>query len=363
MPHSKSITDKNPLSRAIRIGCVASLMLVVMSNSARSQVDYGPSIRYGDEVPPEVEQVYERGLQFLAKAQQPDGTWPSDQQGAGITGICVMAFLAHGEDPNFGPYSLNIQRGLRSIVQGQNDKTGFLGRTMYHHGFGMLALAEAYGAVDEELLWGAPTPPADQRSLGEALELAVRCAITAQTKNGLGGWRYSPQSTDADTSVSGAVLVGLFAARNAGIEVPNKTTDAALAYFRARTQRSGAVDYSTTMGGFSDPMNRSAIATLAYAIGKQSTWKESQSTQKYIAERLDHRSGSNPAYFRYYMAQALFQSNFEAWQRWKAENNQLIQSLQRADGSMESNYGWPYGTAMSLLSIALEYRFLPIYER
>ena len=88
-----------------------------------------------------------------------------------------------------------------------------------------------------------------------------------------------------------------------------------------------------------------------------------QKTLKHLTERIDQPPSNWKYYTRYYMAQALFQSDFSAWQRWKGENNQLIQSMQRADGSIESNYGWSYGTAMSLLSLALEYRFLPIYER
>ena len=93
-----------------------------------------------------------------------------------------------------------------------------MGQSMYHHGFAMLGLAEAYGAVDERNLWPDGKGP---RSIGQALELAVRAAVTSQKKNSLGGWRYSPDANDADTSVSGAVLVGLLAARNAGIEVPD----------------------------------------------------------------------------------------------------------------------------------------------
>ncbi|HZW29458.1 MAG TPA: hypothetical protein VFF52_02060 [Isosphaeraceae bacterium] len=41
----------------------------------------------------------------------------------------------------------------------------------------MLALAEAYGAVDERAL--RPEEPA-RRSIGQTLELAVRTAITSQ---------------------------------------------------------------------------------------------------------------------------------------------------------------------------------------
>ena len=324
---------------------------------------FGPSVRYGDKVSAEVEQIYERGLQFLAQSQLGDGSWYTEQKGSGITGLCVMAFLAHGEDPNFGRYGLNIRRAIRNIIRRQDTKTGYLGGTMYHHGFAMLALSEAYGAVDETLLWGDDAQSDGQRSIGQALELAVRCAMTAQKKNGLGGWRYSPNATDADTSVAGAVLMGLLAARNAGIEVPDKVIDNALNYFKARTRSNGSVDYSSSMGGFSDSMNRSSIATLVYAIGKRKNWSEFAQTLEFISDRLDHKASSHPSYFRYYMAQALFQGDFEAWKRWKQENNQLIRSLQRADGSIDATYGKAYGTSMALLSIALEYRFLPIYER
>ena len=98
-----------------------------------------------------------------------------------------MAFLAHGEDPNFGRYGLNIRRAVRNIIEHQDTKTGYLGGSMYHHGFGMLALSEAYGALDETLLWGDSSASEDHRSIGEALELTVRCAMTA-TKEEWSGW-------------------------------------------------------------------------------------------------------------------------------------------------------------------------------
>ena len=136
------------------------------------------------------------------------------QNGAGITGICVMAFMASGEDPDFGPYATHIRKALRNMIMNQNPKTGYMTGyghgSMYHHGFAMLALSEAYGAVSEELLWkGSEVPVNRRRTIGKALELAVRCALTAQKKNPWGAWRYSPESQDADTTVSGTVLMGL----------------------------------------------------------------------------------------------------------------------------------------------------------
>jgi hypothetical protein len=150
-----------------------------------------------------------------------------------------MAFLASGEDPNFGRYGEPVRKALRSLIFEQNLHTGFIPNSMYHHGFAMLALAEAYGAVDDSLLWDSQTPAGRRRTIAQALELAVRCAVTSQNNNPAGAWRYSPQASDADTSVSGAVLIGLLAARNAGIEVPDVNVESALTYFRNSTSEGG----------------------------------------------------------------------------------------------------------------------------
>ena len=93
---------------------------------------------------------------------------------------------------------------------GQSADTGYLPNSMYHHGFAMLALSEAYGAVDESLFPSGQKPP---RSIAKALQLAMGRAANSQKKNHLGAWRYSPDSPDADTSVTGAVLMGLLAAQ------------------------------------------------------------------------------------------------------------------------------------------------------
>ncbi len=336
-----------------------ALAVVLLVTSAEDMLAQGPSIQYGAAVPADVKMIYERGLAYLAKEQQPDGSWAGGQQGGGISGMCLMAFLAHGEDPNFGQYQLNIQRAIRNIIATQDAKSGFIPGSMYHHGFATLGLAEAYGAVDDTLLWDGGDAN-KQRSIGEALELAVRCAITNQ--NTEGGWRYSPGSNDADTSVTGAVLMGLLAARNAGIEVPDQVIDKSLLYYQTMTTSEGSVGYSGA-GSHGSSMNRSAIATLVMAIGKRKDWGKYTAASHYIASQLHHQEPGYPFYFRYYMAQALFQSDYEAWTKWKGENTATLRNLQREDGHFDASHGPAYGTAMSLLSLALDYRYLPIYER
>jgi len=338
------------------------LLAAVVTTTASAANAQTASIRYGREVPREVQVIYGRGLEYLTKSQEAGGGWlVSSRKGAsGVVGLCLMAFLASGEDPNYGEYAGNVRRAVRNIIVSQDPKTGLFPSCGYQHGFAMLALAEAYGQVNEELLWRGQPKTAKQRSIGQALELAVRCAVTGQSDQG--GWRYN-MGSDSDTSVSGAVLMGLLGARNAGIEVPDACIEKALEYFRVSTHDDGAVDYSGHQQHVKSD-NRSAIATLVYAIGKKKDWKEYQATLKYNANNLGHDKQNYPYYFRYYMAQALFQGDFAAWSKWNRNTTDKLTELQQSDGSFDSaGYGSAYATSMSLLALALNYRFLPIYER
>lgn len=332
---------------------LAFLMLDVFSN-ARAQ---DPSLRFGGQVPQDVDTIYEHGLAWLASAQSDDGSWKGMNEGAGVTGICLMAFLASGEDPNYGRYAPNIRRAIRSIIQSQDENTGFFPNSMYHHGFATLALSESYGAVDESLVWQGAKPP---RSIAQALDLAIRCAATAQKKNRWGGWRYSPEATDADTSVSGAVLMGLLAARNAGMDVPDDVVNNAMEFMRRSTGSDGSVAYTGGFGGMGGSMNLTAVATLVGAVSKSKNTDQYKASLKRLEDNLDyHESGNYAEYFRYYMAQALFQGDYASWQKWNAEKVRELRDLQHSDGS----FGGNYETGMSLLALALNYRFLPIYER
>jgi len=350
--------------RSIPLAVLLSLSFGASTSPALAQA---PSTRFGEVVPRDVREIYDRGLQYLVNTQNEAGDWKNGgEQGPGVTGLCLMVFLASGEDPNFGLYSNNVRRALRSIISGQDGNTGYYGggghSSMYNHGFAMLALAEAYGAVDDRNLWtGNET---NRRSIGQSLELAVRAAITSQKKNSFGGWRYSPDGNDADTSVSGAVLVGLLAARNAGIEVPDEVIDKSVNYFTKMTSPSGQVGYSGGFGGFDESIPRISIATLVYAVARRKDLTQYKATLAYLTQRLENVSQQHYAeYCRYYQAQALFQGDVEAWEKWNKLLVRQLKQSQAADGSIQGQFGTALGTSMSCLALALNYRFLPIYER
>ncbi|MCC7084097.1 MAG: terpene cyclase/mutase family protein [Pirellulales bacterium] len=334
-------------------------MTLASALSARAQL---PDIRVGEVVPRDIREMYDRGLQFLAKTQTDNGDWTDGQNGPGVTGMGLMCFLASGEDPNFGIYSGNVRKAVRNIVNAQDLSTGYFGNSMYHHGFATLAVAEAYGAVDDRAFYPEAKASGQSRSLGRSLELAVRAAITSQKKNSVGGWRYSPDSTDADTSVSGAVLVGLLAARNAGIEVPDESIDRAVSYYQSMTSNSGQVAYSG-IGGHDESLARPSIGCLVYALARRKDLPQYKATVGYLTQRIDQPPQGYAEYTRYYESQALFQGDLAAWEKWNQLLVRQLKQMQQTDGSIQGDFGKSIGTAMSLLALALNYRFLPIYER
>lgn len=325
-------------------------------------------VREGAGVSNEVETIYSKAADYLAKTQKKDGSWKVGQnrrgdESAGVAALATMAFLSTGEDPNFGRYAKNVRAAVRLIVRTQNKSSGFIKGNMYVHGFAMLALSEAYGAVDEDMLWAGNAT--GKQSLGKTLKMAVKLAVTAQRKNPSKGWRYVPNGNTADTSVVGAVLMGLLAARNAGIDVPDSTIDDALKYMKQMASvDNGNVAYSG-MAGLGSSEARSSIACLVFSIGKRREWKELDATKKFLVDQLDSPTQTDwPFYERYYKAQALFQADYKSWQQWNRNTIRILREIQSDDGQIgDSTHGAAYATSMSLLALALNYRFLPIYER
>ncbi len=321
----------------------------------------GPSVRLGSEIPAEVDSIYERGLTYLASTQDKDGSWRGRNE-LGVSGLCLMAFLASGEDPNFGRYRRNVRLAIQSIISAQ-DENGFYPNSMYHHGFAMLALAEAYGAVDESSLWNGVDPKKKKKSIAESLEKAIELARSSQKNNKWGAWRYSPSATDADTSVAGAVLMGLLACRNAGLAVPDEAIENAINYMKRNTATSGFVAYSGGLGGGGESMARSSVAALVYSVSHHKETEEYKSVIEHITGKLEHEETGHRHYFLYYMAQALFQGDYDSWVQWNRKTARMLSETQSDDGSFTGSYGDAYGTSMSLLALALNYKFLPIYER
>ena len=304
--------------------------------------------RQDDPIPPQVESMYTKGLRYLAESQAENGAWP-DATGSepGVVGLCLMAFLAHGEDPNHGPYAKNIKRGLDYILSRQQSSNGYIGSSMYNHGFATLALAECYGMVRDE-------------RLAKALKDAVDLILSAQRRNPRGAWRYSPESPDADTTVTGCQLVALYAARNAGIPVPDEAFKKGLTYMGTCRGLDGGYGYTSSGSG---KPTLTAIGSLVLSLAKAKDSKGFKASLDYLRSNLNYRDKYYPYYFEYYMSQALFHASEETWQDWNSRNIRYLSVLQARNGSWPGDKGLAFSTSGALLSLALNYRFLPIYEK
>ncbi len=304
--------------------------------------------RRGDPVPAEVDIIYERGLKYLSESQSDDGSWSgSSGTQPGVVGLCVIAILGSGEDPIKGPYATHIRKGLDYIISQQNETNGYIGSSMYNHAFASLALAEAYGMVDHP-------------KVATSLKKAVELILSAQKRNRVGAWRYSPDSRDGDTTVAGCQMVTLFAAQNAGIAVPQDALKKGLTYIKNNRGNNGSFGYTS---GSSGKPTLTAIGVLCLSFANEDDTKSYELSVSYLKENLNYRDRSYPYYFEYYMSQALFHADLETWNEWNARNIRYMGTIQSADGSFPGNHGPAFSTAGALLSLAVNYRFLPKYER
>ena len=355
---------------------LSALVVLLAGAAARAE---GPLVKYGDPVPRDVREIYDAGLRHLLKTQDASGAWKSQHGTPAPTAMGLMVLLASGEDPNFGPYRGPIRRAIRVLLNEQDAGVGYIGGaggnpSMYHHGFAMLGLAEAYGVVDDRGLWSEPGAEGGKgqgRSIGKALELAVRAAVTANKKNRTGGWHYGPEMTSADASVSGAVLMGLLAARNAGIEVPDETIDRAIKYYVSMTGGDGNVGYSGGPGNGTEATT--SIGVLVFSIARRHALPQYKQAVAYLEkassrapraanQMLDPRGGGS-SYEHYYRAQALFQCDVQAWEKWNTGLVKTLKAMQAKDGSFSMSYGAEVDTPLALLALAVNYKFLPVYER
>jgi hypothetical protein len=115
-----------------------------------------PTAARGQENPPmpdNLDAAVARGLEYLSKRQNPDGSFGGGEHRLALSGLSVMSFLACGHTPGAGRYGLVVRGGVDYLLA-QSRGDGYYGkgndRGMYHQGIVTLALAEAYGVEPDE---------------------------------------------------------------------------------------------------------------------------------------------------------------------------------------------------------------------
>lgn len=306
---------------------------------------------------PEAKQSALKGLRYLAQRQSDDGAFGVGYgQNVGVCGIAGLAFMSSGSTPGRGPFGVNINRCVDYLLS-NTQENGFVAfrnanshGPMYGHGFAALFLAEVYGMSPRE-------------DLRDKLTRAVKLIV--DTQNDDGGWRYQPQKSDADLSVTICQVMALRAAKNSGIFVPKETIDKCIDYVKRSQNADGGFMY--TLDGGASEFPRSAAGVVALYSAGIYKGTEIENGLAYLNKFLP-KAGFSPQeahffYGHYYGAQAMWHAGDEHWHAWYPGIRDRLIARQSQDGSWISSISKEYGTAMAAIILQMPNDCLPIFQR
>jgi len=308
-------------------------------------------------VDPERQALIDGGLAWLIQKQSADGSWERNGgDRAAITAYVLHAFMAAGHFPGQGKYAAELTNALEYLIS-RSREDGYLGHDggrMYGHGIATIVLGELYGQSADPRL---------KDVVRRALEVIVR------SQSARGGWRYQPEPTDDDVSVTVLQLTALRIGRNAGFAVPQSTIDRAIAYVRScRHEQTGGFEYRPGEGGPGFARTAAAIYSLQVCgIYQDPAIVEGQ-------KFMERNFGDGQQWYTYgqfYAFPAMYMIGGEAWKRWYDHvSGKLIREAKR-EGELvfwsalerEQQGETVYPTAVYVAGLAIPLGFLPVYQR
>jgi hypothetical protein len=338
------------------------------------------------------EQCVALGLEWLALHQAPDGHWSlegftshaRDKYGPGgkpftcncsgagqkydIAGTAfgVLPFLAAGithkpltaDKKQQRDYTKLVEAALKYLMLKQDKSSGSLGE-MYSHGLATIALCEAYGLTADP-------------GLKVSAQKAINYIVSAQHE--AGGWRYGPKQA-GDTSVTGWQIMALKSGQMAGLNVPKPTIDGATKFLDSVMS---STDYGYGYTNVGSGPTTTAVGLLCRQYLGWSPRKPQLANG--VVKHLDANPPAvNNMYYSYYATQVMHHMGGEFWQRWNPKmRDALIRTQDQGNdprrghqrGSWDPK-GDPHGaswgrvgqTSLSLLTLEVYYRHLPLYRR
>jgi hypothetical protein len=330
----------------------------------------------------ESEQAVERGLDWIVRHQRPDGGWSLDtremcsqpacperaamQSDVAATGLALLPLLGAGHTHTAkGRYQKNIARGLGWLKSAQSpDGSIYTGGTrhaaMYSHAIATMALCVAYALTKDKRLRG----PAQK---------AV--SFICRSQHVMGGWRYQPMA-EGDTSVHGWMIFALRSANLGGLPIPKRNIRQASRFLdQVATDKLGALYSYMPQQGPTQSMTAEALV-CRQLLGWRRENPGLVQGSAYIADDLANSNERN-IYYWYYATQLLHNMRDKNWKTWNATVRETLISTQVKGNGCDrgswdpqepspdtwgSRAGRLYTSSLSLLTLEVYYRYLPLYR-
>jgi hypothetical protein len=308
----------------------------------------------------DTKRAIDRGLAFLLRSQVKQGrnrgSFGTNGLSAGVATCSLggLAMMCAGHAPGEGQFGKAIDLCVEYVLSNVRE-TGYIAmddngarENMYGHGFSMLFLSQAYGMTRKA-------------AIGEKLRKAVQLTIRAQ--NDEGGWRYQPQKSDADLSVTVCQIMGLRGARDAGIDVPDETRKNCIDYVLKSQNKNGSFRY-TLQGGHTTFAMTAAGVTSLYSAGiyeGEAVEKALQYLDKFKPSK-GQQGGGHYFYSHYYAVQAMWHAGGKYWNEWFPAIRDELVSSQTDEGSWRASEAGPeFGAAMGCIILQMPLNILPVF--
>jgi hypothetical protein len=319
------------------------------------------------------ERAIDRGLAYLA-ANRRGGQFGVRGAYAGnvaIASLAGLAFMAAGNQPDRGKYGKVVTEALRFVLDQEGRDRRFPGYLqnpmasqhgpMYGHGFGTLFLGEAHGMVTDARL---------RDELRDKLRLALQLIVKSQNQEG--GWRYHPNTRDADLSVTVCQIMALRSGRNAGFAVPAPVVKKCIDYVKRCQDRTRGYFYYMAQGGAGphEAFARTGAGLSALFSAGVYSGPEIDAGLRFLMTRKPTGAGQmflrpDMQYFygHYYAAQAMWTAGGTYWNEWFPAIREELLSRQNADGSWDDAIDPHYATAMACIILQIPNNYLPILQK
>jgi len=321
----------------------------------------------------------DKAIAFLITQQREDGAVYDGQNDTTMTSLSIMAMAGVGIQPGDpGREGRAMHTALAFVLRDdRQDAQGYFGSKdgsrMYGHGITTLMLTEMLGmGVDQE----------QDQLVHTRCQKAIDLILSSQKHNKShryeGGWRYNPNSSDADLSVTIWQLMALRSAKNDGLQVPAGAIREAVEYlqrsYASTLDRNGLPDNRASGFCYTPGQNRPTYAMTAAGLLAMQVCGEYESPL--VVGAADWLSEHPPKwkdrfffYGTYYYAQGMYQRGGEHAKAAQALVQDILLEKQKDDGSWqaengsESRVGRVYATALAVLSLSVKYHYLPIYQK